>query len=241
MAYAGNPGFSENHGPDLGVGSLFGLRTWSVTYDALTDDAYLTGSYGTVWRDATLDAECDAGHERPPVRSCGCGIWAYWRGHEHVTSRVVTGVVEAWGRCLIGERGFRAQHARIRALTAGSSKFTEPPPPMPRCPLKPVSPSISAVLGPFWGPVPDLSIDAVIARQDAWDSAVWQAAADYLHGVAKWERDAIPRYTGALETWRERKRAHELRPAALGRYGVPVFGSAEEMLAEFPVPDRYDG
>lgn len=50
---------------------------------------------------------------------CGCGFWAYTSG-EHILSvpvPAVLGVVEGWGRMVLGPHGFRAEKARIVALT----------------------------------------------------------------------------------------------------------------------------
>lgn len=66
-------------------------------------------------------ADEEAEHLLDP--ECGCGFWAYTaRPGDKVdlvygtNGHPVIGVVEAWGRMVIGPRGFRAQHARILAL-----------------------------------------------------------------------------------------------------------------------------
>lgn len=56
----------------------------------------------------------------PPASGCGCGFWAYTLPPEGGPIRLsdgsVLGIIEAWGRMLIGPLGFRAEKARILAL-----------------------------------------------------------------------------------------------------------------------------
>lgn len=47
---------------------------------------------------------------------CECGFWAYDE-ENHRPHGVVTGIIEAYGKVTIGTRGFRAEKARIVALT----------------------------------------------------------------------------------------------------------------------------
>lgn len=54
---------------------------------------------------------------------CDCGFWAYTNG-EHLLSMsgggpVALGIVEGWGRMVLGPHGFRAEKARIVALYLG--------------------------------------------------------------------------------------------------------------------------
>jgi hypothetical protein len=52
------------------------------------------------------------------LADCDCGFWAYTSG-EHllsVTGPAALGVIEAWGRMIIGPYGFRAEKARIVGL-----------------------------------------------------------------------------------------------------------------------------
>lgn len=60
---------------------------------------------------------------QPPVAGCGCGFWAYWKpgdagGHSAGSNEMlpVLGVIEGTGRVIHGEKGFRAQRAKIVAL-----------------------------------------------------------------------------------------------------------------------------
>jgi hypothetical protein len=69
------------------------------------------------WPASTLTARCPHGCERAPTWSCTCGIYA-------TTDRPtagfgdMVGVVELTGRVIEHDRGYRAEHARIRTLYA---------------------------------------------------------------------------------------------------------------------------
>jgi hypothetical protein len=55
-------------------------------------------------------------HE-PPVRDCTCGLYAMYRsGSATVSLGAANAVVAARGRCVLGDRGFRAASARIEAV-----------------------------------------------------------------------------------------------------------------------------
>lgn len=75
------------------------------------------GGHSCVW------SRQDSQGQIPGV-NCGCGLYAsfdppqvraeYWPRSQVV---VVSGVVEAWGRILVGRLGFRAHHARVVGLS----------------------------------------------------------------------------------------------------------------------------
>lgn len=50
---------------------------------------------------------------------CGCGFWAFTRGRHHLSAPgySVLGIVQGWGRMVIGPHGFRSEKARLVALT----------------------------------------------------------------------------------------------------------------------------
>lgn len=54
----------------------------------------------------------------PVFAQCECGFWAFTAGQHAMTIRgpSVMGVIQGWGRMVIGPHGFRAQKARIVAL-----------------------------------------------------------------------------------------------------------------------------
>lgn len=55
---------------------------------------------------------------RPPISECICGFWAYTTGDHphHLPGVPVFGMIESWGRVVIGPVGFRAEKACILAL-----------------------------------------------------------------------------------------------------------------------------
>ncbi len=57
-------------------------------------------------------------HRPPEMRHCVCGFWAYTNGQRVVSvpDYAVLGMIEGWGRIVIGPHGFRAEYARILAL-----------------------------------------------------------------------------------------------------------------------------
>lgn len=75
-------------------------------------------------------APCSVGrsqvHGPVPSRTCGCGFWAYadlpaegahaWTSGKNMSSYLAIGVVEAWGRAIVGPLGFRASHVKVRAV-----------------------------------------------------------------------------------------------------------------------------
>lgn len=137
------PGFTEGGGREFAVGSVCGVRWWSlnaVLRDMLYDADALNCPpvpmkpplCGVVdfWDAGVNTAECRGAapdHPGPsPDPDCawGCGYWAYW----DLTGappgpRDVCGVIEGWGRATIGDNGFRCQYAKITALHVNMPPF----------------------------------------------------------------------------------------------------------------------
>lgn len=67
--------------------------------------------------EAAVDSKVTVEH-LVPMPSCGCGFWAYARGDNsgHKDKNRVLGVVECYGRTILGTKGLRAEKARIVAL-----------------------------------------------------------------------------------------------------------------------------
>lgn len=130
------------------IGSVTGLRQWTLTSPDLAKDphgasqhwpgALLRGATGYDWTPGTVEAACNNGypHASPAEfvdgtekSRCGCGYWAYWDSAGLSANRFsstgnglpVLGVIEGFGRVLIGEKGFRSQKARIIALAPAFS------------------------------------------------------------------------------------------------------------------------
>lgn len=119
-------------GPVLAVGRpLRGWREWSVT------PAGLRGARGRLWEPGVNTAECHGryavmfrvlgemlgsagvaapGHTVEPWCTCGLYSWRHPDPVGHRSGRVA-GVVELWGRVLIGEHGYRAQYAKVVAIS----------------------------------------------------------------------------------------------------------------------------
>lgn len=124
----------EFGGPALVLGSVRGRRSFGTT-----TDGHLTGVFHTqVWRPGENRAWCrhDGGvvERRPDGRivvstasareigtahglgGCTCGFYAYYQQDPYTTHRRLSGVVEGYGRVVLGTAGFRAEKARILAL-----------------------------------------------------------------------------------------------------------------------------
>lgn len=109
------------------AGSLMGMRAWIIA-DNWASHGLLTGVYHRYpW---TPDVNV-ATHWGPvPARGCDlisldclCGFYAYYDGsNDYLQDRVgwsdwrIAGIIEGWGRCVVGTRGFRCQRAQIQAL-----------------------------------------------------------------------------------------------------------------------------
>jgi hypothetical protein len=154
------PGFAE-HGTGefkFAVGSVSGLRQWTLNTpdfsldphqaDRHWDRVLLAGATGYSWPPGTVEATCNNGRSHPVPAEfaepgsnsrCGCGTWAYWDMQGLSASRFATGkglpvlgVIEGYGRVLLGPRGFRSQKARITALAPAFVIQSEVTPPQER-------------------------------------------------------------------------------------------------------------
>lgn len=116
-------------GGGLAVGSVFGIRWWNLK----APDGIHLRLHGVQapWQPGENIASCAACrpgrecmHSEVPDENCGCGFWAYWTVNAAPLygQRRVMGVVEGYGRTLIGDKGFRCEKARIVALCC---QFTE--------------------------------------------------------------------------------------------------------------------
>jgi hypothetical protein len=135
------PGFDGN-APDLVLGSVTGVRWWHLRmpdFDSVrVSELSLTGVHASQpWGRGENTARCarmrvpfsqDRTPHEAPEASCGCGFWAYWTPPEkpnpHNFGVPVLGVIEGYGRTLIGDRGFRCARARITALHFTSDAAT---------------------------------------------------------------------------------------------------------------------
>lgn len=96
-------------------GELRGYRQFELRPNGLYP---LVHSGSGPWDGRLERAVCAAGidHE-PPAADCRCGLYAwYLPGSATVSLGPVSAVVAARGRCILGDRGFRAAAARIEAV-----------------------------------------------------------------------------------------------------------------------------
>lgn len=112
-------------GTPLVAGSLIGIRAFRVR-----GDGTLTGvAYEVPYEEGENEAKCMIGastwlqqHKMAGLH-CSCGFYAYFhKGHSAYLplmdygERMVTGLIEGYGRCTVGSLGFRAEKAKIIAL-----------------------------------------------------------------------------------------------------------------------------
>lgn len=103
-------------GPVLVPGELRGYRQFQLRSDGLYPLVH--AGFGP-WDGQLECARCAAGAEHPsPAADCRCGLYAwYLSGSATVALGPASAVVAARGRCILGDRGFRAAGARIEAVT----------------------------------------------------------------------------------------------------------------------------
>jgi len=121
------PEIGFNTRPELVVGSIRGVRTWT-----LDSHNRLRGvSFPRIFKPGLNVAQCQSGYdhksssERPSMARCSCGYYAYfsdkYREHDSYSDSPknevrVVGVMEGTGEAIVGTRGFRASNARLIAL-----------------------------------------------------------------------------------------------------------------------------
>ena len=129
-------------GRALVPGSLRGYRTWRLAsrHADLPDGGLpLTSVTRRVVWPPMLEARCTPPHiethaallstrsfasHRSPSRNCDCGIYAWYAPDDTaILGARVFGAVEASGLVLMGDRGFRAQRARISAVVTRNRRL----------------------------------------------------------------------------------------------------------------------
>jgi hypothetical protein len=103
-------------GPALVPGELRGYRQFQLRADGLYP---LVHCESGPWDGRLEQAGCAAGSGHPaPAADCRCGLYGwYLPGSATVSLGPASAVVAARGRCILGDRGFRAAQARIEAVT----------------------------------------------------------------------------------------------------------------------------
>ena len=103
-------------GPALVPGELRGYRQFQLRDDGLYPLVHWRSG---AWAGSLEHARCAAGGDHPPpAADCRCGLYAwYLPGSATVPLGPTSAVVAGRGRCILGDRGFRAAEARIEAVT----------------------------------------------------------------------------------------------------------------------------
>jgi hypothetical protein len=104
----------------LVAGELRGYRQFHLLGDGLYPVVYRASG---PWDGRQEQARCATGaaHE-PPAVDCACGLYAcYQPGSATVAFGAANAVIAARGRCILGDRGFRAASARIEAVALPGS------------------------------------------------------------------------------------------------------------------------
>lgn len=96
-------------------GELRGYRQFELRADGLYP---LVQSGSGPWDGRVERARCGFGRDHsPPGASCRCGLYGwYLPGSAMVAYGPASAVIAARGRCVLGDRGFRAAEARIEAV-----------------------------------------------------------------------------------------------------------------------------
>jgi hypothetical protein len=107
-------------GGDLVAGELRGYRQFDLVDGALLP---MVHSEQGAWEAPVHRARCArVPDHRAPVRGCTCGLYAMYRpGSATVSLGAANAVVAARGRCVLGDRGFRAAAARVEAVALPST------------------------------------------------------------------------------------------------------------------------
>jgi hypothetical protein len=102
-------------GPDLVAGELRGYRQFDLRRDGLYP---LVHTECGPWDGKLERARCGAGEDHPaPASDCRCGLYGwYLPGSATVALGRANAVVAVRGRCVLGDRGFRAASAHIDAV-----------------------------------------------------------------------------------------------------------------------------
>lgn len=105
----------HDDGPAFVAGELRGYRQFDLRRDGLYPRVH--AQVGP-WHQPLERARCVVVPEHEaPAAGCACGLYAwYLPGSATVAPGPVSAVVAASGRCILGDRGFRAAAARIEAV-----------------------------------------------------------------------------------------------------------------------------
>jgi hypothetical protein len=108
------------------LGSLYGLRAWRAVDTRLLPVTSAPYTWLTGTNTALCMTEQLSGRQQPDnheliALNCGCGFWAYYTGRvlqHYPAGQTVMGIIEGFGRVVVGTLGFRCEYAIIRCLIA---------------------------------------------------------------------------------------------------------------------------
>ena len=110
--------------PALVPGELRGYRQFSLRPDGLYP---LVHTVAGPWDGQLQRAGCSERRHPAPAPDCRCGLYAwYLPGSATVSIGPVSAVIAARGRCILGDRGFRAESARIEAVALPVTALLRP-------------------------------------------------------------------------------------------------------------------
>jgi hypothetical protein len=106
--------------PALVPGELRGYRQFHLLGDGLYP---LVHRASGPWDGRQEEARCASGGDHScPAADCRCGLYACYRpGSATIALGGANAVIAARGRCILGDRGFRAASARIEAVALPGS------------------------------------------------------------------------------------------------------------------------
>lgn len=123
MVSAPNPEFTQR---TFAIGTITGIRCWKIDRKA---EALVPVStmIPYTWCAGVNNAWCHRNriqlHWEEPADhrlmglGCTCGFYAYYcEAHTYRNNASIEGVIEGFGRCVVGSRGFRCERAIVRAL-----------------------------------------------------------------------------------------------------------------------------
>ena len=109
--------------PALVPGELRGYRQFNLRRDGLYPMVHASAG---PWDGTLAHAGCAHDHAAP-AGECRCGLYAwYLPGSATVSMGPASAVVAARGRCILGDRGFRAESARIEAVALPATLLWRP-------------------------------------------------------------------------------------------------------------------
>lgn len=161
----------------------------------------------------------DPPHDAPDER-CECGFYAYWREDDCPLGgqTPVMGVVEGFGRTLVGDKGFRCAKARIVALHIPSEDTDA---------LVAEAEEVRSQLG--------LLIDRTDQDMSKKDMSLAEALIDRLETLRHQISRAAQLHSVDLSL------TAEVETVLSDRYAVPVYASKRLMLVRHPLTTEYAG